>query len=121
VGLITPNRTHLNITKTRKGRSRTGPGCSATDDDDYDILIVLSNYLKNIIINLSVVYHIVVSDIRTHEYRYKMSIIGYKISMGLYSVNLKLGGFLNRSRCVLNTHILTLLGKIKDIYVFYKF
>jgi hypothetical protein len=34
VGLITPYRTYLTITKTRKGRPRPDPGCSATDDDD---------------------------------------------------------------------------------------
>jgi hypothetical protein len=37
VGLITSYRTHLTITKTRKGRPRPDPGCSATDDDDEDI------------------------------------------------------------------------------------
>jgi hypothetical protein len=36
VGLIAPHRTHLIITKTRKGRPRPDPGCSATDDDDDD-------------------------------------------------------------------------------------
>jgi hypothetical protein len=36
VGLITPHRTYLTITKIRKGRPRPGPGCSATDDDDDD-------------------------------------------------------------------------------------
>jgi hypothetical protein len=34
VGLITPHRTYLTITKTRKGRPRPDPGFSATDDDD---------------------------------------------------------------------------------------
>jgi hypothetical protein len=34
VGLITPHRTYLTITKTRKGRPRPDPGCSAIDDDD---------------------------------------------------------------------------------------
>jgi hypothetical protein len=34
VGLITPYRTYLTITKTCKGRPRPDPGCSATDDDD---------------------------------------------------------------------------------------
>jgi hypothetical protein len=33
VGLITPLRTYLTITKTRKGWPRPGPGCSATDDE----------------------------------------------------------------------------------------
>jgi hypothetical protein len=32
VGLITSHRTHLTITKTRKGRPRPDPGCSATDE-----------------------------------------------------------------------------------------
>jgi hypothetical protein len=36
VGLITPYRPHLTITRTRKGRPRPDPGCSATDDDDDD-------------------------------------------------------------------------------------
>jgi hypothetical protein len=36
VGLITSHRTHLTITKTRKGRPRPDPGCSATDDDDIN-------------------------------------------------------------------------------------
>jgi hypothetical protein len=35
MGLITPHRTYLTITKTRKGRPRPDQGCSATDDDDY--------------------------------------------------------------------------------------
>jgi hypothetical protein len=34
VGVITPHRTHLTITKPRKGRPRPDPGCSATDDDE---------------------------------------------------------------------------------------
>jgi hypothetical protein len=34
---ITPYRTHLTITKTRKGRPRPDPGCSATDDDDWKV------------------------------------------------------------------------------------
>jgi hypothetical protein len=33
VGLITSHRTYLTIMKTRKGRSRPNPGCSATNDD----------------------------------------------------------------------------------------
>jgi hypothetical protein len=41
VGLITPHRTYLTITKTHKGRPRPDPGCSATDDDD-DLFIYLS-------------------------------------------------------------------------------
>jgi hypothetical protein len=36
VGLITPHRTYLTITKTHKGRPRPSLGCSATDDDDDD-------------------------------------------------------------------------------------
>jgi hypothetical protein len=36
VGLITPHRTYLTITKTCKGKPRPDPGCSATDDDDDD-------------------------------------------------------------------------------------
>jgi hypothetical protein len=36
VGLITSHRTHLTITKIRKGRPRPGQGCSATDDDEID-------------------------------------------------------------------------------------
>jgi hypothetical protein len=33
--LITSHRTYLTITKTRKGRPRPDPGCSATDDGLY--------------------------------------------------------------------------------------
>jgi hypothetical protein len=33
LGLITPHRTNLTITKTRKGRPKPDPGCSDTDDD----------------------------------------------------------------------------------------
>jgi hypothetical protein len=36
VGLITPHRAYLTITKIRKGRPRPDPGFIATDDDDDD-------------------------------------------------------------------------------------
>jgi hypothetical protein len=39
MGLITPHRAFLTITKTRKGRPRPDPGCSATDDDDDFFLL----------------------------------------------------------------------------------
>jgi hypothetical protein len=46
VGLITPHHTYLTITKTRKGRPRPDPGCSATDDDDcigaFRVFIVIN-------------------------------------------------------------------------------
>jgi hypothetical protein len=45
VGLITSHRTYLTITKTRKGRSRPDPGCSATDDDDDDDAFMNRNFL----------------------------------------------------------------------------
>jgi hypothetical protein len=35
---ITPHRTYLTITKTRKGRPRPDLGCSAIDDDDDSIV-----------------------------------------------------------------------------------
>jgi hypothetical protein len=41
VGLITSHRTYLTITKTRKGRARPDPGCSAIDDDYCIILRLL--------------------------------------------------------------------------------
>jgi hypothetical protein len=45
VGLITPHRTYLTVTKTRKGRQRRGPGCSATDNDDEHHSISVKKFL----------------------------------------------------------------------------
>jgi hypothetical protein len=44
MGLITPHHTHLTITKTRKGRPRPDPGCSAAADDD-DIMVCSSQLI----------------------------------------------------------------------------
>jgi hypothetical protein len=48
VGLITPHRTYLTITKARKGRPRPGPGCSVTDDDGVYVLTLLNSNIINI-------------------------------------------------------------------------
>jgi hypothetical protein len=49
MGLITSHRTYLTITKTRKGRPRPDPGCSATDDKRLIILNPVSiRYLKTV-------------------------------------------------------------------------
>jgi hypothetical protein len=58
VGLITPHRTNLTITKTCKGRPRPDPGCSATDDDEeiikYDFRIAYNGmYITKFRQNLS--------------------------------------------------------------------
>jgi hypothetical protein len=42
VGLITSHRTYRTITKTRKGRPRPDPGCSATDDDDDNLVALFA-------------------------------------------------------------------------------
>jgi hypothetical protein len=41
VGLKTSYPTYLTITKTRKGRPRPDPGCSATDDDENMWVVTL--------------------------------------------------------------------------------
>jgi hypothetical protein len=48
VGLITPHRTYLTITKTRKGRLRPDPGCSATDDDDLFDYFFIANLVPSL-------------------------------------------------------------------------
>jgi hypothetical protein len=45
MGLITSHRTYLTIKKTRKGRPRPDPGCSATDDDDDGSFLQDSEFL----------------------------------------------------------------------------
>jgi hypothetical protein len=46
VGLITPYRKHIIITKTSKGRPRPDPGCSATDDDDDMDILRINDYIS---------------------------------------------------------------------------
>jgi hypothetical protein len=56
VGLITPHRTYLTITKTCKGRPRPDPGCSATDDDDDDERGIGSSEETLVIVTISTWY-----------------------------------------------------------------
>jgi hypothetical protein len=59
VELITPHRTYLTITKTRKGTPRPDPGCSATDDDDKitEGKITMLEFQYRLIKNLISEYH----------------------------------------------------------------